>query len=153
MCFRLWNQAGGVTAIFRAMQRLVGEATLQVKGTDMLLTLISEERQVGKELPLFDPVSGCVICLSRSVARVRSRSFMSGVAFDWQTFSPRTVLPQRSRLRYTIIMFCRVSGSSTSGRSPISRYSPLCRLQSASGPRLAPTLMTLPRWRSGRTRA
>lgn len=39
-------QARGVTAVFLAMQRLVGEATLQVKGTDMLQTLINEERQV-----------------------------------------------------------------------------------------------------------
>lgn len=39
-------QAGGVGVVFRAMQRLVGEAVVQVKGADMLQTLITEEPQV-----------------------------------------------------------------------------------------------------------
>lgn len=39
-------QAGGIGVVLRAMQRLVGEAVVQVKGADMLQTLINEEPRV-----------------------------------------------------------------------------------------------------------
>lgn len=40
------RQAGGVRVVFLAMQRLVGNADVQVHGADMLQTLINEEPQV-----------------------------------------------------------------------------------------------------------
>lgn len=41
------QQAGGFSVVLEAMQRLVGNGSLQVKGTEMLQTLVNEEPQVG----------------------------------------------------------------------------------------------------------
>lgn len=49
------TKAGGIRVIFQAMQRLVGNAEVQVKGADMLKTLISEDTQVRRSMPYHVP--------------------------------------------------------------------------------------------------
>lgn len=43
------TQGGGVGMVFHVMQRLVGDAEVQVKGIDMLHALVKEEPQVRME--------------------------------------------------------------------------------------------------------
>lgn len=44
------SQARGFRVVFEAMQRLVGNDLVQVKGAEMLQTLINEEPQVGARI-------------------------------------------------------------------------------------------------------
>lgn len=52
----LFIQAGGVRLVFLTMRRLVGQAVVQVMGTEMLQKITSQEPAVRESTVAFPPV-------------------------------------------------------------------------------------------------